>query len=175
MAVLVSCLAVAGCAQDRAQEHAENVDVPRSITVTSPVLEDGKPVPERFTCDGLGVSPALAWDGLPADTETAALVVDDPDAPGGTFVHWVVLDIPRDVMSLPTSDVPAGAIQATNSAGDAAYMGPCPPDGTHRYRFTVYAMSSRSGLSAGADLDDALSVIERKALAQGRLLATYTR
>lgn len=151
------------------------VDAPDVITVTSPAFREGGPIPPRFTCDGDGVSPPLAWHGVPADAEAVALVVDDPDAPRGTFVHWVVLDLPAGTKEVGADAVPSGAIQARNSAGRASYFGPCPPSGTHHYRFTVYALSRPTGLRDGAELRKALRAVQAAATAQGRLVGTYAR
>ena len=145
------------------------------ITVSSSAFQDGQPIPARFTCDGDGDSPPLTWDDVPEDALALALVVDDPDAPKGTFVHWIVLDIPIGAPELSAGTVPSGAVQAKNSAGKASYFGPCPPSGTHHYRFTVYALSQRTGLSDGADMDKALDAVTSTAIAQGRLVGTYER
>ena len=144
------------------------------INVSSHAFADGESLPGRFTCDGDGQPPPLAWNGVPAGTPALALVVDDPDAPRGTFVHWVVLDLPGDSTELDGSSLPSGAVQATNSAGRASYSPPCPPSGTHHYRFTVYALSAPTGLRDGAPLDTALRAIESTATAQGRLISTYS-
>jgi Raf kinase inhibitor-like YbhB/YbcL family protein len=149
--------------------------VPDAITVTSPAFEDGQPIPARFSCDGDNVSPPLAWLGVPSEAKAVALVVDDPDAPRGTFVHWVLLDLAPGTRSLAEGSVPAGARQATNSAGKATYFGPCPPSGTHHYRFTVYALTSATGLPTGAALNQALEAIDTSAIARGRLVGTYAR
>jgi Raf kinase inhibitor-like YbhB/YbcL family protein len=147
-----------------------------AISVSSPAFADGKSIPAQFTCDGDGQPPPLAWEGVPPGTAALALVVDDPDAPRGTFVHWIVLDMPGDVTDLAGSGaLPSGAIQATNSAGRASYSPPCPPSGTHHYRFTVYALSEPTRLRDGAALDTALRTIESTATAQGRLISTYAR
>jgi len=148
---------------------------PETITVTSSAFQDGEPIPARFSCDGDNVSPPLSWRGVPSAARAVALVVDDPDAPRGTFIHWVLLDIASATTSLPEASTPAGATQATNSAGQAAYFGPCPPSGTHHYRFTVYALSSVTGLPDGASLDRALEAIDASAIARGRLVGTYAR
>ena len=150
-------------------------NVPMTMTVTSTAFDDGGTVPTRFTCDGDDVSPPLAWSGPPTDAAALALVVDDPDAPRGTFTHWVVLDIPTSTSSVAEGEVPEGAVQGTTSAGTAAYTPPCPPGGTHRYRFTVYALDGRTGLSDGASLDEARSAVADHAVARGRLVATYAR
>jgi hypothetical protein len=149
------------------------VDAPEVITVSSPAFREGHPIPARFTCDGEGGYPPLAWHGVPADAAALALVVDDPDAPRRTFVHWVVLDLPVETVGLDEHGVPAGAVQARNSAGHASYFAPCPPSGRHHYRFTVYALGKRTGLHDGAPLDQALRAVESSATAQGRLVGTY--
>lgn len=179
--ILASCLLAAtlcgtGCqsAQPSAGKEA-TVDAPSQITVSSTAFKEGQPVPQRFTCDGDNKPPPLAWQGIPAGVAAVALVVDDPDAPRGNFVHWVVLDMPPDTTGIEAGSVPKGAVQAKNSAGRASYAGPCPPSGTHHYRFTVYALSRLTGLSDGADLDRALRAVSSDATAQGRLVGTYTR
>ena len=173
--LLVLAVLAVGCADDGdgAEEPATGVD--ESITVTSSAFEADRPIPEVYSCDGDDVSPPLAWDGVPADAEAVALVVDDPDAPGGTYVHWIVLDIPPATTSVGEGAVPDGGVQADNSNGDAAYTGPCPPGGTHHYRFTVYALHAPTGLFEGAPTDEALAAIDEHATARGRLTATYSR
>jgi Raf kinase inhibitor-like YbhB/YbcL family protein len=171
---LLLCLAVAGCADDPAADL--DVDAGADpVTVTSTAFDEGGEIPSRFTCDGEEESPPLAWESTSGDPAAWAVVVDDPDAPGGTFVHWVLLDIPAGTTSLAVSDVPAAAVQADNTAGDAGYAGPCPPSGRHRYRFTVYGLSARTGLDDGAALGDALDAISSVAVSRGTLLATYER
>jgi Raf kinase inhibitor-like YbhB/YbcL family protein len=156
-------------------EEGPAVTAPDVITVTSTAFQPTQPIPPRFSCDGANVSPPLAWSGVPPDAKAVALVVDDPDAPRGTFTHWVLLDIPSETTSIAEDVVPPGATQATNSAGKASYFGPCPPSGTHHYRFTIYALSAESGLSTGAPLDRALAAIDGAAIAKGQLVGIYTR
>lgn len=146
-----------------------------SITVTSRAFQDGGKIPRKFTCDGDDVSPPLAWKGLPANTGAVALVVDDPDAPRGTFTHWVLLDLEPVTTSISEGQVPPGATQASNSAGRPSYFGPCPPRGTHHYRFTVYALSEATGLPNGARLDEALHAIDARTLTLGRVTGLYSR
>jgi Raf kinase inhibitor-like YbhB/YbcL family protein len=167
-------LLASGCGQD--EEVAQpDMDEPQTITVTSTAFADGERIPARYTCDDANVSPPLEWEGVPADAQSVALVFDDPDAPNGTFTHWVVLDLAADVSRSDEDSVPAGGVQAQNSARRASYFGPCPPSGTHRYRFTVYALSSPTGLADGASLSDALPAIEERAVAWGRLTGVYSR
>ena len=159
----------------RSQPAEQETTVPASITVDSPEITEGRPIPARFTCDGEGVSPPLRWSGILPDAAALALVVDDPDAPGGTFTHWVVVNIEPTVTSVGRGQVPQGGQEIVNSSGRPSYMGPCPPSGLHRYRFTVYALSRPVALRPGASLNDALDAIGAAATAQGRLTATYRR
>jgi Raf kinase inhibitor-like YbhB/YbcL family protein len=170
MASTISCDGV-----ERSPREEIVVDTPEVITVRSPAFQHEQPIPSRYTCDGDDQPPPLAWDGVPADAAAVALIVDDPDAPRGTFVHWVLLDMPTATTQLDTDALPASAVQAKNSAGRASYFGPCPPSGTHHYRFTIYALSQPTGLRDGAELDEALRAVESTATANGRLVGTYAR
>jgi len=154
-----------------------STQVPDSISVASTAFADGAPIPALYTCRGDDVSPQLSWTGVPEGTGETALVVDDPDAPRGTFTHWVLFGLAPTTTELAegaAASLPAGAKQAKNSAGRAAYMGPCPPSGTHHYRFTVYALSGPLGLDDGAGLTEALTAIEKLAVAQGRLVGLFS-
>jgi Raf kinase inhibitor-like YbhB/YbcL family protein len=151
-------------------------EAPASVAVTSDAFTDGGDIPVESTCDGDQTSPPLAWKagGSGATPGAWALVVDDPDAPGDTFVHWVVLDIPPATRSLAAGEDPPGT-QLANSTGSASYAGPCPPSGTHHYRFTVYALPSPTGLSDDTTTDDALAEVRSSATAQGTLVGLYSR
>jgi len=132
---------------------------PMPFALTSSAFADGQTIPRRHTCDGENVSPPLSWGGAPAGTLSFALLMDDPDAPRGTFTHWLVYDIPRDATRFPEG-LPHGQAgrMLANDFGRAAYGGPCPPQGhgPHRYRFTLYALDMpvirvRGGERAGFD------------------------
>ena len=164
---------LAGCGGDASAPA--DADVPVSIEVTSTAFSQDESIPVRYTCDGEEVSPPLAWSGVPHDAAAVALVVDDPDAPSGTFTHWVVLDISLTTTDSPEGGVPAGGVQASSSAGGASYAGPCPPSGTHHYRFTVSALDEPTGLEQGASMDDALAAVDDHAIATGTLTGTYSR
>lgn len=151
------------------------MEAPDVMTVSSSAFSEGEAIPARFTCDGEDEPPPLTWAGVPEGAAALSLVVDDPDAPRGTFVHWVVLDLPAEATGLSGNALPRGAVQARNSAGRASYFGPCPPSGTHHYRFTVYALSEATGLPDGVSLDEALRAVHAAATAQGRLVGTYAR
>jgi hypothetical protein len=147
-----------------------------TIEVSTPAFDDGGMIPTQFTCDGAGVSPPLAWSGVPAGAQSVAIVVDDPDAPSGTFTHWVLAGLPV-AEGVVGEDVgtPGGAVSALNSAGKPGWTPPCPPSGTHHYRFTVYALAGRAPFPAGAATKAALQAIAGASLAQGTLTGTYSR
>jgi Raf kinase inhibitor-like YbhB/YbcL family protein len=142
-----------------------------AIGVTSPAFADGAAIPERFTCHGAGTAPDVAWRGVPDGTASVALVVSDPDAPDGTYVHWVVYDLPAADGVLNGGRVPGAAREAKNSGGDEGWTAPCPPSGTHRYVFTVYALRQQA---TGDSTQDLLDDIGRQALASGALTGLVT-
>lgn len=140
----------------------------------SPAFGAGAAIPARFTCHGIDTPVPLTWTGVPHNAASVALVLDDPDAPGGTFTHWVVFNLPPSAGGIAGGNLPAGAAEARNSNGHAAYYGPCPPSGTHHYRFTVYAEPHRLPLRAGAPLGQALHTIQAGAVASGRLTGLFS-
>jgi hypothetical protein len=159
---------------------AEQMKVPEeSMELTSPSFEQGKPIPKKFTCDGGDVSPALHWTNPPSATTSYALIADDPDAPGKTWVHWVVFNIPGDKTELgksfPKEDrLDDGTIQGTNDFGTNEYGGPCPPSGTHRYFFRLYALDTMLSLYPGTPKDKVMKAMEGHVLAEAELMGTYT-
>ena len=123
-------------------------------------------------------TPPLSWASVPDGTRSLALITDDPDAPGGTFVHWVIYDLPQDTHGLPEGVpnrrlLPSGAEQGVNGAGGIGYTGPCPPTGTHRYFFKLYALDTKLGLGAGATAERLSDAMEGHVLAKGQLMGTY--
>ncbi len=166
--VVVGILVMTACGGGEDVNVPES-DAPQTITVTSTAFEDGEPIPQQFTCQGEGSSPPLDWTGVPADAASLALVVTDPDAPRGTFVHWVLYDLPARDSGLAAGEVPAGASEADNSAGKSGWYPPCPPSGTHRYVFTLYALSEPV---TGRRSQDVLDEIARVAVARGSLTGT---
>ncbi|MBD0292862.1 MAG: YbhB/YbcL family Raf kinase inhibitor-like protein [Jiangellaceae bacterium] len=169
LATVLACVALAGCANPDVE-----VDVPDTITVTSPAFAPDEEIPVDFSCAGRGASPPLGWTGAPEEARELALVLDDPDAPRGTFIHWIVFALPPSTNALAENAVPSGAKLAKNTAGRAEYAPPCPPSGTHHYRFTVYALRAPLDLPNGADTDDALQAVSDQAIAQGRLVGLFT-
>ncbi|MGQ9517097.1 MAG: YbhB/YbcL family Raf kinase inhibitor-like protein [Anaerolineae bacterium] len=167
----------AGCARTPAPTSA----VPAaSLPLSSPAFAHGQPVPQRFTCDGEDVSPPLHWGEPPAGTRSFVLIMDDPDAPAGTWTHWVLFNIPAEVRSLEEA-VPAlevltnGARHGKNSWGRLGYGGPCPPAGTHRYFFRLFALDVSLDLAPGAAKRDVQTALQGHILAQGELMGTYAR
>jgi Raf kinase inhibitor-like YbhB/YbcL family protein len=145
------------------------------FVLSSPSFVEGGAIPARHSCDGTDLSPALTWEGAPRGTVSFALIVDDPDARG--FVHWVIFDMTGgSTGSLPEGVLPTGvAPQGRNDFGQSGYGGPCPPSGTHHYRFTLWALSSRLGLSGTPSAAEVRTALTTKILAQTYLTGTYTR
>jgi len=142
------------------------------LIVKSPAFENRQPIPSKYTCDGDDVNPPLSIEGVPPETKTLVLVVDDPDATRGTFDHWVVWNI-SPTGKIAENSVPG--IEGLNSAGERGYMGPCPPSGTHRYFFKVYALNTKLGLKPDARKRDVEKAMENHVLAKGELMGLYSR
>lgn len=140
-----------------------------TFTVTSPVVGSNYIIPARYTCHGAGQSPPLHWSGAPAGTKSLALVVDDSDAPITPYIYWIVFGINPATTDIQPGQLPPGARQALNSAGQAGYNPPCPRHHDHSYRFTVYALGATVSLPNGTDLKSAWTAIARTAIARGRL------
>jgi Raf kinase inhibitor-like YbhB/YbcL family protein len=155
-----------------------------TLTLAPVGFRDGGSVPEEFTCDGRGISPAFEFSDVPPETETLALVVLDPDATGGTFVHWLLWNVPGDRRRLPT-DIPrnaeldslGGARQGRNGAGEVGYVGPCPPTGDdpHRYRFTLYAVDRTLDAEPGAGRGRLDAALSETVLGTSTVAARYSR
>lgn len=150
------------------------------FVLSSPAFEQGKAIPRTYSCSGDDASPPLQWLGAPANTKSFALIMDDPDAPLGTWVHWVVFNIPADANSLPEkivaqAQLPDGIQQGRNSSGKNGYSGPCPPSGTHRYFFRLYAVDITLDLPANTGKDQLLKAIEGHILGQAELMGTFSR
>jgi Raf kinase inhibitor-like YbhB/YbcL family protein len=169
-------LALGACGGDRGPSTLPKAKA--TVRVTSHAFADGGAIPRRFTCDGAGVSPPLRWAGVPQQAASIALIVSDPDAPGGRFVHWTLYDLPPQVSRLPTgAPVLAGARQGRNSLGKVGWAPPCPPktDPAHHYDFDVYWLGRPVDVPQGAKAQDVLSAIAGAAGGHGRLVGTYKR
>jgi len=173
LASLLLLTGVAGLAQQPSAAKGS------AVTVTSSSFLAGGAIPEKYSCKGLDISPALSWRGVPAKTKTFAVIMDDPDAPAGIWVHWVEWNIPATQHSLTenvakSEQLDDGSEQGRNSFGKTGYNGPCPPMGqTHRYFFRVYALDGKLTLAPGSDraaLDEAM---KGHTLAEGEYMGTF--
>ena len=151
------------------------------LTLTSSAFSPGGTIPRKHTCDGPDVSPALNWTDPPAGTQSWALIMDDPDAPVGTWVHWVLYDLPAAARALPENvpkqeQLPDGSRQGRNDFRRTGYGGPCPPAGpAHRYFFKLYALDAKLGLRAGATKADVERAMQGHILGQAELMGRYGR
>ena len=151
-----------------------------TIKVTSPAFEEGGMIPPKYTVDGANISPSLNWETVPEGTQSIALINDDPDAPMGTWVHWVMWNIPPDKKQLP-ENVPSdpklsdGSVQGITDFRQPGYGGPAPPSGTHRYFFKVYALDTKLNLSTGSNKAQLVKAMEGHILAEGQLMGRYKR
>jgi len=151
-----------------------------AIKLVSSAFQEGGMIPADYTCDGRDISPPLSWSGVPEKAVTLALICDDPDAPLGTWVHWVLYNLPASVRELPAGVPPDerlanGAVQGRNDFRRLGYGGPCPPGGTHRYYFKLYALDKALDLKPGATKKELLKAMEGHVLAEGQLMGRYKR
>jgi len=150
------------------------------MKITSSGFENEGMIPDKYTCDGENISPPLEWDNPPDDTKSFALICDDPDAPMGTWVHWVVYDIPASISKLPGNTPPEkrltnGGKQGTNDFHKIGYGGPCPPSGVHRYFFKLYALDDYVDLEPGATKEQLLRAMKGHILLEEKLMGKYHR
>ena len=152
-----------------------------SFALKTTAFADGSAIPRKYTCDGADLSPALNWNGAPAGAQSLALIADDPDAPGGTWTHWIVWNIPASATALPEG-VPAaevldnGARQGRNDFRRIGYGGPCPPPGKpHRYFFKLYALDARLDLKAGSSRNQLEPAMKGNVLSDAEMMGTYGR
>lgn len=150
------------------------------MKVTSSAFEEGAMIPKKYTCDAVDISPPLKWANVPEAAKTIAIICDDPDAPVGTWVHWVLFNLPAKITELPENIPPDktlsnGARQGTSDFGRIGYGGPCPPGGTHRYNFKVYALDKELENKPGITKAELLKAMEGHILAEGQLMGRYKR
>ena len=150
------------------------------LRLTSTAFKEGEGIPRGYTCDGANVSPPLEWTGVPKTAKTIAIIADDPDAPAGTWVHWVLYNLPADGLGLientpQTETLNGGGAQGKNDFGKTGYGGPCPPAGTHRYFFKFYALDSELTLKPGATRAEVEQAMEGHIIGRAQLMGTYSR
>jgi Raf kinase inhibitor-like YbhB/YbcL family protein len=175
------CVMFPSCARPQ-QPITQPASTPKEekaeIKLTSVAFKAGQSIPAPYTCNGVNISPPLEWSGLPKTAKAVAIVVDDPDAPEGTWVHWVLYNLPADniglVENVPASEnLKAGGFQGKNDFGKLGYGGPCPPSGTHHYFFKIYALDNELPLQAGATKAELMKAMEGHIVLQGQLIGTY--
>ena len=150
------------------------------MEIKSQAFDEGAMIPGKYTCDGHDISPSLEWSSVPDGTKTLALICDDPDAPVGTWVHWVLYNLPGNINELSENIPPLkvlnnGARQGKNDFGKIGYGGPCPPRGTHRYYFKIYALDEELDVGPGISKKELLKAMEGHILAEGQLIGRYQR
>ena len=171
--VLLLVAALPGCRDSIARGQTMNL--------SSTSFQDGSRIPAKYTCSGANISPQLAWSAPPAATVSLALIVTDPDAPRGTWVHWVLYNLPAGTRALPEGlpalgQLPDGALQGRNDFGEIGYGGPCPPPGSpHHYIFTLYALDAKLNLPVGATRAQVEAAMQGHILASGRLVGLFQR
>jgi Raf kinase inhibitor-like YbhB/YbcL family protein len=178
--VIVSVLLFCSCKEAEQADSGAEGGKKMDIKITSSAFEEGGLIPAKYTCDGADISPPLQWDAVPEGTKSIALISDDPDAPVGTWVHWVLFNLPAETRELAENTpadrtLPNGAGQGTSDFGRIGYGGPCPPSGTHRYFFKIYALDVELDLAAGARKAALLKAMEGHIIGQGQLIGKYKR
>jgi Raf kinase inhibitor-like YbhB/YbcL family protein len=162
-AALILLAAIASFAAERAR-----------IKITSSAFQEGGNLPSKFTCDGADISPPLQITGAPSEAKSLVLIADDPDAPSGLFTHWLVWNLPPQTNSIAEGSAPNG-VHGTNDFGKPSYKGPCPPPGTHRYSFKIFALDRELDLSSGAKRRQVDAAMKGHVIAQGELMGRYAR
>lgn len=167
-ALAIALLALAGCGGGSQVAAAE-------FSITSPAFGEDTQIPVEYSCAGSNVAPPLRWQHVPADAQSLALVVDDPDAPSGRYVHWVVTGIPPSISEIVDGVLPGAAVVSLNSAGKPEYLGPCPPAGTgvHHYRFELHALSKPLTLAPSTPVPASTSAIAEVSVASTRTVGLF--
>ncbi len=166
---ILAILLVIGCAQEIKENAVKEVS---EMRLTSPAFKDNAMIPSKYTCQGDDVNPQLNIEGIPSEAKSLVLIVDDPDAPGGMWVHWVVWNIPV-VFRIEEDSVPGE--QGLNDFGKQDYGGPCPPSGTHRYMFKIYALDTTLELDNDSDKKDVERAMQGHILTQAKLTGLYSK
>lgn len=174
VSIIISIVTLTDCSKKNDRNVRESVDE-MSIKLTSSAFKEGEMIPKKYSCDAENISPPLVWSGIPEEPKSFALIVDDPDAPAGNWVHWVLYNIPADQDNLVEGVAGVGT-QGKNTSGKLNYGGPCPPKGSaHRYFFKIYALDTVLELNAGATKAELEKAMQGHILAQGQLMGKYQR
>jgi Raf kinase inhibitor-like YbhB/YbcL family protein len=146
-----------------------------ALQITSPAFQNNSSIPAKYTCQGQDISPPLRLAGVPQNAKSLVLLMDDPDAPMGTWDHWILFNIPPETTAIAENSVPAGAVVGRNSWPKNSYGGPCPPSGTHRYFFKLYALDSTLDLTSNVTKRDVERAMDGRVIAQAQLVGTYKK
>ena len=145
------------------------------MTISTSAFEQYGNIPKMYTCEGENVNPPLTIRDIPPTTRSLVLIVDDPDAPGGLFTHWLLWNIPPDVVHIDEDSSPSGAVEGENSTGEMGYMGPCPPSGVHHYRFMLWALSDNLALDEDSTREEVEAELEQYVLGRAELVGQYQK
>ena len=151
------------------------INNPKQMTITSPQFEDKGAIPSKYTCDGDNINPPLAFNNIPVDSRSLALVVEDPDAPGKTWIHWIVFNINPTITFIDAKSVPSRSTEGVTDFGKVGYGGPCPPNGTHRYHFKLYALDTTLDQTEDITRNELTKAMEGHILSQAELVGLYSR
>jgi hypothetical protein len=156
-------------------EYQTNKIKQNSMQLTSPAFLDGAKIPPEYTCDGQNVNPPLEIKNIPTTAKSLVLIMDDPDAPGGTWLHWSLWNIPNTIQTIEKNSIPQKAILGNNDFNVINYKGPCPPDGTHRYFFHLFALDTILDLPEGSEIYTLKEKIKDHIIDQTKLMGTYSK
>lgn len=173
--IVILVLAYLAFSQKPETNFDQTPKIESTMTITSQVFANNGYIPAKYTCDGENVSPPLAFSNVPAGAKSLVLIVDDPDAPGGTWVHWLVWNINPTDREILEASLPAGSVQGLTSFGKPGYGGPCPPAGSHRYLFKLYALTTKLDLSPAANKTQLEQTIAGYILTTAELVGLYER
>lgn len=157
------------------KREADLISKNNNMKISSPAFLNGELIPSKYTCDGENINPPLLIENVPAEAKSLVLIVDDPDAPMGTWVHWTIWNIDPNTREIPENTVPQGAVEGKTSFGKPGYGGPCPPSGTHRYFFKIYALDSLLNLPSTSDINDLKKAMQNYILDKGEFFGKYKR
>jgi len=173
--VVATVLILAFRPHDKPEIKNDNIIKKNSMKLDSPAFKNNEYIPTKFTCDGLNINPQLNISEVPSGTKSLALIMDDPDSPTGTWIHWLVWNIDQNAEEIAEDSVPAGAEQGATSAKNNNYNGPCPGTGIHHYNFKLYALDTKLTLDTGATKTDLENAMDGHVLTQATLIGLYSR
>ena len=171
--ILTTLLLLASCSQEQSSTTNEVEKMPE-LKLTSPAFKDNENIPSKYTCQGDDINPPLNIEGIPENAKSLALIIDDPDAPMGNWDHWVVWNIPI-TSKIEEGKVPEGAVQGINDFGKHDYGGPCPPSGTHRYMFKLFALDTPLDINENSEKGDVENAMQAHIIAETKLVGLYSK